>query len=192
MIKNDWQLKVTEKRIRDFEKALFELKHLKGGDAQPWLRRAQKESLEAELTNLRKQVDEYKLLQTGTVALPGPEVIQQVADALIKTRIGKGLNQEQLAARLGVSKQCVQQYEQTNYAHVTLSTAHRVMQVILESKPSSVQRKTASLARSAGKKRSQEASKKKPASARKTGPSKAAGAPAKKKSVPSKKSAKRS
>ena len=131
MIKNDWQLRVTQKRIKEFTDALFELSNLPQKAAQPWLRAAQRESLEAELQKLNRQVSEYELLKTGQVALPGPEVIEQVPDVLIRTRISKGLNQEQLAARLGVSKQCVQQYEQTNYAHVTLSTAHKVMQVLL-------------------------------------------------------------
>lgn len=131
MIKNDWQLRVTQKRIKEFNDALFELSNLPQNAAQPWLRAAQRESLEAELQKLNRQVSEYELLKTGQVALPGPEVIEQVPDVLIRTRISKGLNQEQLAARLGVSKQCVQQYEQTNYAHVTLSTAHKVMQVLL-------------------------------------------------------------
>lgn len=131
MIKNDWQLRVTQKRIKEFTDALFELSNLPQKAAQPWLRSAQRESLEAELQKLSRQVSEYELLKTGQVTLPGPEVIEQVPDVLIRTRISKGLNQEQLAARLGVSKQCVQQYEQTNYAHVTLSTAHKVMQVLL-------------------------------------------------------------
>ncbi len=151
MIKNDWQLRVTEKRIKDFENALFELERLPENEAQPWLRAAQHESLESELNNLRKQVEEYKLLKSGKVALPGPEVFQQVSDVLIKTRISKGLNQEELAARLGVSKQCVQQYEQTNYAHVTLATAQHVMQVLLEFKAVSAKREPAGLRRSAGK-----------------------------------------
>src|SRR5437764_544545 len=131
MIKNDWQMRVTMKRIKDFDDALFELERLPVSKSQPWLREAQRESLESELKNLQKQVEEYELLKAGKVSLPGPELIQQVPDLLIKTRISKGLNQEDLAAKLGVSKQCVQQYEQTNYAHVTLSTAQRVMSVML-------------------------------------------------------------
>ena len=137
MIKNDWQLRVTKKRIGDFENALFELERLPESNAQPWLRAAQRESLESEMDNLRKQVEEYGLLKAGKVVLPGAEVIQQVPDVLIKTRISQGLNQEELAERLGVSKQCVQQYEQTNYAHVTLATAQRVMQALLSSKGAS-------------------------------------------------------
>ena len=131
MIKNDWQLRVTQKRIKEFEDAIFELSRLAECDSQPWLRAAQRESLEAELKKLNQHVAEYELLKAGKVALPGPEVIEQVPDLLIKTRISKGLNQEQLATMLGVSKQCVQHYEQTNYAHVTLSTAHKVLQVLL-------------------------------------------------------------
>lgn len=130
MITNDWQLRVTQKRIKDFENALFELGRLPKSKSQPWLRAAQRESLESEMENLCKQVEEYELLKSGQVALPGPEVIQQVPELLIKTRISKGLNQEELASMLGVSKQCIQQYEQTNYAHVTLSTAQRVMQAL--------------------------------------------------------------
>lgn len=151
MIKNDWQLRVTERRIKDFENALFELERLPESKAQPWLRASQRESLESELNTLRKQVEEYELLKAGKVTLPGTEVIQQVPDVLIKTRISKGLNQEELAAKLGVSKQCVQQYEQTNYAHVTLATAQRVMQVLLEYEATPSKKESAGRLRSAGK-----------------------------------------
>jgi hypothetical protein len=48
MIKNDWQLRVTQKRIKDFEDALFELERLPESEAQPWLRAVQRESLESE------------------------------------------------------------------------------------------------------------------------------------------------
>jgi len=152
MIKNDWQLRVTQKRIKEFEDALFELGRLPESDSQPWLRAAQKESLESELNNLRLQVEEYELLKAGKVKLPGPEVIQRVSDVLIKTRISKGLNQEELAEKLGVTKQCVQQYEQTNYAHVTLSTAEHVMLVLLDLEGPSTKRKATSSSRPAGKK----------------------------------------
>lgn len=137
MIKNNWQLRVTQKRIKDFEDALFELKRLPKNATQPWLRAAQRESLESELRNLCAQVDEYELLKAGKVALPGAEVLQQVPELLIKTRISKGLDQEALAARLGVSKQCIQQYEQTNYAHVTLSALQKIMQALVENSESS-------------------------------------------------------
>ena len=91
MIKNYWQLRVTQKRIKDFEDAIFELKRLPDSDAQPWLRAAQNESLESELNKLRKQVEEYELLKEGKVLLPGPELFQQVPDLLIKTRISNEL-----------------------------------------------------------------------------------------------------
>jgi HTH-type transcriptional regulator / antitoxin HipB len=130
MIKNDWQLRVTQKRIKDFEDALFELERLPESGTQPWLRAAQRESLQSELAKLRIQVTEYELLKSGKVALPGREMIQQIPQLLIKTRISKGLNQEELAGRLGVSKQCIQQYEQSNYAHVTISTAEKIMQAL--------------------------------------------------------------
>ncbi len=153
MIKNDWQLRVTQKRIKDFEDALFELERLPESASQPWLRAAQRESLESELNNLQQQVEEYELLKAGKVALPGLEIIQQVPDLLIKTRISKGLNQEDLAEKLGVSKQCIQQYEQTNYAHVTLSTAQRVMCVLLGIDETSTKGKKIGASRTMSKRR---------------------------------------
>jgi hypothetical protein len=52
MIKNDWQLRVTQKRIKDFEDALFELERLPESESQPWLMAVQQESLESELKKL--------------------------------------------------------------------------------------------------------------------------------------------
>jgi ribosome-binding protein aMBF1 (putative translation factor) len=132
MIKNDWQLRVTQAQIKNFQDSLFVLKGLPEKKTQPWLRSVQRESLQSELKNLREQVSQYELLKTGQIALPGPEAVQQIPELLIKTRISKGLNQEALAIKLGVSKQCIQQYEQSNYQHVTLGAIHKIMLVLAE------------------------------------------------------------
>ena len=126
MIKNEWQYKVTLSRIAEFKKSLAELKKLPASKTQPWLRKAQKESLLVQIRDFRKQLAEYDALRSGKTKLPDLKTIEAIPSLLIKWRIAKGLNQEDLAHLMGLKKQQIQRYEQRDYSTATLETIFRV------------------------------------------------------------------
>jgi HTH-type transcriptional regulator/antitoxin HigA len=143
MITNDWQLRVTSARVRDFEDALFELGQLSESKEQPWLRRAQRESLESELKKLKQQIAQYEDLKISKEKIPAAETVAQIPTMLIQARVSKGLTQEQLAKKLSVSKQRIQHYEKTFYANVRLSTIQQVADVLAQTGRALVRHKRA-------------------------------------------------
>ena len=63
-------------------------------------------------------------LKSGELTLPNVERLDQIAPFVAKMRIAKGVSQTELARRLGVSKQVISRYEETEYQTVAIcSTA---------------------------------------------------------------------
>lgn len=54
----------------------------------------------------------------------------QIATVLIEGRIAAGLTQKELAARLGMKQQQIQQYEQSLYQHVSLARLCQVSETL--------------------------------------------------------------
>lgn len=131
MITNERQYKITRARLREFTEAVASLSELPKSREQPWLRAAQKESLQEQIDQLQKQIDEYEKLKAGKVKLPDPvRMVCETPLVLIQSRIAKGWDQEELATRLGMAKQQIQRYEQNGYAQATVSVLSRVAAVL--------------------------------------------------------------
>src|SRR5271154_6952686 len=127
MITNERQYKITKARIKEFRDALVQLAELPPSRTQPWLRAAQKESIEEQIDQLQGQTAEYEKLRAGKEAIPNPvSFVSSMPLILIKSRIARGWDQEELANRLGMKKQQIQRYEQNNYAQATLTVLSRV------------------------------------------------------------------
>jgi ribosome-binding protein aMBF1 (putative translation factor) len=130
MITNEKQYKITKSWLRKFETGKRKLAKLPKSKEQPWLRRAQRGSLEAQIRQLKQQINEYEALKNGKVKVPHLEIVAQVPELLIKKRIANGWTQQQLANRLGLHYQQIQRYENTDYATATLETVQRVAGVL--------------------------------------------------------------
>ncbi len=135
MIKNEKQYRITKAWISKFEDSLFELKQLPENKKQPWLRRGQKESIELQIEDLQKQVQEYEALKLGKAKLPSLDTINNVPELLIKWRIAKNWTQKDLSEKLGLAEQQVQKYESTDYATATLETLFKVAEALRDQVP---------------------------------------------------------
>jgi NAD(P)H-dependent FMN reductase len=60
----------------------------------------------------------------------GVERLDQIAPFVAKMRIAKGVSQTELANRLGVSKQVVSRYEETEYQTVAISRLQEILDAI--------------------------------------------------------------
>ncbi len=132
MITNERQYKITRARLREFGQALVLLGKLPAAPRnQPWLRLAQKESIEEQIDQLQQQIDEYEKLKEGEIEISDPvNAVSRMPLILIQSRIARGWDQEELASRLGMKKQQIQRYEQNNYAQATMSVLSRVASVL--------------------------------------------------------------
>lgn len=130
MIKNEKQYKITKSWLRNFEEGRQKLDKLPKGKEQPWLRQAQRGSLEAQIQQLKEEIEEYEALKSGKIVVPSLDVLATVPELLIKKRIANGWTLEQLAERLGLHHQQIQRYESTDYATATFETMQKVAAVL--------------------------------------------------------------
>ena len=70
-------------------------------------------SYEGMIRQLEDEVREYDEIKSGEITLPNIERLDQIAPFVAKMRIAKGVSQTELAHRLGVSKQVISRYEET-------------------------------------------------------------------------------
>ena len=114
MIKSDAQRERTLVEIEGFRKALRAVEKQASGRRAAAIRT----SYEGMVRQLEDEVREYDQLKTGDVALPRRQRLDEIAPLIVKIRIAKGVSQTELARRLGVSKQVISRYEESDYQTV--------------------------------------------------------------------------
>jgi ribosome-binding protein aMBF1 (putative translation factor) len=138
VIANEFQYRLTKAQASKFEEALMELQALGGADLQrnqektapPRLHEAEMAALQSQLESLQAEIAEYDLLRSGKTRSFTADSFDELPHALIKARIASGLTQKQLAERLGLKEQQVQQYEATGYASASLKRVSEVIRAL--------------------------------------------------------------
>ena len=123
MIKNERQYRITKAQIAKFSGALDSLLEQDQNDqsVHPLLRKAEREALESQRSELCVLVEEYEALKAGEYSVLEVNSFEELPQALIKARISAGLTQKDLAQRLELKPQQIQRYEDTEYASVSLT-----------------------------------------------------------------------
>jgi ribosome-binding protein aMBF1 (putative translation factor) len=131
MIKNEREYRITKAQAVKFEQALSDLSNAGRNDSlHPLLQKAQRESLQSQLDDLREEIVDYEALKSGQRTVISLDSLEELPRALIQARIAAGLSQRELAARLGVKEQQVQRYEATEYAGASLSRVTEVIRAL--------------------------------------------------------------
>jgi ribosome-binding protein aMBF1 (putative translation factor) len=123
MIKSDAQRERTAAQIEGFRLALNKAdREMTGKRAD-----AVRGSYEGMIRHLENELREYDEIKSGELILPNVERLDQIAPFVAKMRIAKGLSQTELARRLGISKQVVSRYEETEYQTVAISRLQEIL-----------------------------------------------------------------
>ena len=138
MIKNERQYRIAKAQVAKFEKALktFGSKSSKDHSTHPKLVKAQKDAIQSQLDSLNSELHEYDELQSGRVPAPDLGYIAVVPRDLIRARIAAGLTQKDLAKRLGMAEQQIQQYEAKDYESVSLARIAEIANALQSSSSS--------------------------------------------------------
>ena len=126
MIKNDAQRDRAAAQIKGFQKALAQVEREMTGRRAAAVRG----SYEGMIRQLADEVSEYDKLKSGKLTLPKIDRLDQVAPFIAKIRIAKGVSQTELARRLGVSKQVISRYEETEYQTVAIARLQEILDAI--------------------------------------------------------------
>jgi DNA-binding XRE family transcriptional regulator len=139
MIKNERQYRIAKAQAAKFEAALktFGSKSRKDRTTHPKLVKAQKDAIQSQLVSLNSELREYEELQTGKVPAPDLGYIAVVPRDLIRARIASGLTQKDLAKRLGMAEQQIQQYEAKDYESVSLARIAEIAKALQPSRSTS-------------------------------------------------------
>jgi HTH-type transcriptional regulator/antitoxin HigA len=126
MIKSEAQRERTMTQIEGFRQALAKVTQEKPGKRSAAIRG----SYEGMIRQLEDELQEYDRLKSGDLALPHMERIDQIAPFISKIRIAKGVSQTELARRLGVSKQVISRYEESDYQTVAIARLQEILDAI--------------------------------------------------------------
>ena len=126
MIKSDAQRDRTVAQIEGFRRALAKVEQEKTNKRSTAIRG----SYEGMIRQLEDELRAYDQLKSGKLKLPHVERLDQVAPFITKIRIAKGVSQTELATRLGVSKQVVSRYEESDYQTVSVAKLQEILDAI--------------------------------------------------------------
>ena len=125
MIKSDAQRDRTLAQIEGFRRALAsETRSPPRGAA------AVRASYESMIGQLEEELREYDRLKAGGLKLPRFRRLDEIAPFIVKIRIAKGVSQTELARRLGVSKQVISRYEESDYQTAGISRLQEILDAI--------------------------------------------------------------
>src|SRR5580658_9967488 len=126
MIKSDAQRERTVAQIEGFRQALAKVAQDKPAKRSAAIRG----SYQSMIGQLENELHEYDQLKSGELALPHVERLDQIAPFIARIRIAKGVSQTELARRLGVSKQVISRYEESEYQTVAIPRLQEILDAI--------------------------------------------------------------
>lgn len=126
MIKSDAQRERTRAQIEGFRRALSKVADGKPGKRSDAIRG----SYEGMIRQLEEEIHEYDRLKYGELKLPKVDRLDEIAPFIVKFRISKGVSQTELAQRLGVSKQVISRYEESDYQTVGIARLQEILDAI--------------------------------------------------------------
>jgi transcriptional regulator with XRE-family HTH domain len=131
MITNQRQYDLTRSQVAKFERAFSELaREQETSELHPLLAKAQRDSMSAQMDELRSELLAYERLQAGERTVLHLDSLDDLPSALISARIASRLSQRELAERLGLKEQQIQRYEASQYAGASLSRIQEIAQAL--------------------------------------------------------------
>lgn len=131
MIKNERQYRITQARVEEFRQGIAqsEQEH-RTSKLHPKLQQAQADALRSQLQSLERELREYEELKSGRHRVLTYASFDELPKALVQARIARGWTQKDLADRLGLDEQKIQDYEATDYQRASLARLREVVRAL--------------------------------------------------------------
>ena len=131
MIKNERQYRITQARVEEFRQAVAESEQeRRASKLHPKLQQAQTDALRSQLQTLERELREYEDLKSGRHRVLTYASFDELPRALVQARIARGWTQKDLADRLGLDEQKIQDYEATDYQRASLARIREVVRAL--------------------------------------------------------------
>ena len=129
MIQNEREYKISKSDAQKFREALTQLEQQP--NTEVWKVELQRNAMQSSLEELEQDLIEFENLKNShtpiTLSLSS---FDDIPDTLIRARIVKGWTQAELASRMGVKPQQVQNDEITHYQSANFARLSRVARVL--------------------------------------------------------------
>jgi len=129
MIKNERQLKITKKKLREFDVLVSDLKAESNGTKDLRLK-MQIDALNSDISLMRQEVNDFEELKSGKVRTIIAKTFHELPEIIIKARIARSMTHKDLAMALKVNEQQIQRYENNNYASVSFSKLEKIVEIL--------------------------------------------------------------
>ena len=131
MIKNERQYRITQARVEEFRQAIAQSEQeRRTSKLHPKLHQAQADALQSQLQTLERELREYDELRSGRHKVLRYASFDELPKALVQARIARGWTQKDLADRLGLDEQKIQDYEATDYQRASLARITEVVRAL--------------------------------------------------------------
>ena len=131
MIKNERQYRITQARAEDFRRAIAQSAQNRGASKlHPKLKRAQTDALRSQLQTLERELIDYDELRSGKHRVLTYASFDDLPKALVQARIARRWTQKDLADRLGLDEQKIQDYEATDYQRASLARIREIVRAL--------------------------------------------------------------
>ena len=132
MIQNEHQYKVTKGEIDKLQQVIDKL--LEQQNIPPSQLAAMQNSFQTQIDRMQMEIQAYDDLKAGKVEIT-MGAIEDLPKVLIQKRIGLGMTQKELAAKLGIKEQMVQRYEASSYGSIGFQRLTEVWNALSASIP---------------------------------------------------------
>jgi HTH-type transcriptional regulator / antitoxin HipB len=125
MIQNERQYKITQTKLREFERDLADLDphdpNLHPRQVVGWTN-----SYNLTIRQLKQELAEYEQLKSGNILTFVLGSLNDLPTTLIKARIAAGMTQKDLANKIGVQEQQIQRYEASLYSSASFDRVRSI------------------------------------------------------------------
>jgi HTH-type transcriptional regulator / antitoxin HipB len=115
MIQNERQYRITQTKLKEFEKELAAIDphnpNLHPRQIVGWTN-----SYNLTIHQLKQEIAEYEQLKSGNIVTFVLGSLNDLPTTMIKARIAAGMTQKELAEKIGVQEQQIQKYEANHYS----------------------------------------------------------------------------
>jgi HTH-type transcriptional regulator / antitoxin HipB len=129
MIQNERQYRITQTKLREFERDLAAI-DLQDPNLHPRQIVGWTNSYNLTIRQLKQEITEYEQLKSGNISTFVLGSIDDIPTTLIKARIAAGLTQKELADEIGVQEQQIQRYEANHYSSTSFDRLRSIANVL--------------------------------------------------------------
>jgi len=131
MIKNERQYRITQARAEEFRQGIAQSeRERRTSMVHPKLQQAQSDAVRSQLRTLERELREYDELKSGRRKVLTYGSFDELPKALVQARIARGWTQKDLADRLGLDEQKIQDYEATDYQRASLARIREIVRAL--------------------------------------------------------------